>query len=138
MNPCKVVRHLGVLALPILASTIAGCSFHARSPAQYRDDTSSLLATKSAELNACYDNALKVTPGLSGKVTVHFVVEKKTGKIMNVAADPSRTTAPPPLIDCVVSSINGLVLIPPDQREGDATFEYEFVRPTQPPQPTQG
>jgi hypothetical protein len=114
--------------IPILASGLCGCSFYARSPDQYRDDTSTLLATKGIELNACYDNAVKITPGLSGKVTVRFTVENKTGKIMNVASDPSRTTASQPLVDCVVNTISGLVLAPPDQRNGDATFEYDFAR----------
>ena len=104
----------------------------ARSPDQYRDDTSNLLASKSPELNSCFDNARKTTPGASGKVTVRFSVEKKTGKIVNAAADPSRTTAPQPLIDCVIASLNGLVLSPPDQRNGDATFEYDFAASAQP------
>jgi hypothetical protein len=121
-----------VAAIAIASIGILGCTFYARSPDQYRDDTSNLLATKSAELNTCYDDASKTTPGISGKVTVKFTVEKKSGKVLNVTADPTRTTAPQPLIDCVVNSINGLVLAPPDQRNGDATFEYDFARPTPP------
>lgn len=121
-----------VAAIAAASIALLGCTFYARSPDQYRDDTSNLLATKSAELNTCYDNAAKTTPGISGKVTVKFTVEKKSGKVLNVTADPARTTAPQPLIDCVVNSINGLVLAPPDQRNGDATFEYDFARPTPP------
>jgi hypothetical protein len=129
-----LVGKLGLAVAIAIACVTSGCTFYARSPDKYRDDTSSLLATKSAELNTCYDNAAKATPGISGKVTVKFTVEKKTGKILNVTADPTRTTAPQPLIDCVVSSINGLVLAPPDQRDGDATFEYDFARANLPPQ----
>jgi hypothetical protein len=108
---------------------VGGCTFMARSPDQYRDDTSNLLSTKSAELNACYDNVVKTEPAAAGKVTVVFTVETKTGKITNVAADPARTTAPPSLVSCVVTAINGLVLNPPDQRTGNATFEYDFAQP---------
>jgi len=122
-------------ALTSLALIIGGCSFYARSPDQYRDDTSTLLTTKGAELNTCYDNIAKTEPTAAGKVTVLFTVEKKTGKIMNVAADPARTTAPQSLVACVTTAINGLVLNPPDQRDGKATFEYDFARPAAAPAP---
>jgi hypothetical protein len=112
-----------------LAVVVGGCSFYARSPEQYRDDTSNVLSTKTAELNACYDTVVKTEPTAAGKVTVLFTVEKKTGTIGNVAADPARTTAPQSLISCVVTAINGLVLNPADQRTGNATFEYDFARP---------
>lgn len=121
-------------SLAVLVSS-SGCTFFARSPEQYRDDTTQLLATKSAELDTCYDNALKVNPSAAGKVTVVFTVEEKSGKIADVKADPGRTTAPQPLVDCVVSAINGLVLAPPDQRKGNATFEYDFARPAAAPPP---
>jgi hypothetical protein len=124
-------------AMPVVASALLGCTFMARSPDKYRDDTSNLLSTKATELNTCYDNAVKTNPGIGGKVTVRFTVENKTGKILDVTADPARTTAPQPLIDCVVTSISGLVLSPPDQRTGDATFEYEFARSAPAPQPAQ-
>jgi hypothetical protein len=130
---------LRILALSGLALVVGGCSFYARSPDQYRDDTSAVLATKGADLNNCYDAAAKANPTAAGKVTVQFTVEKKTGRIANAAADPARTTAPQPLIDCVLTAINGLVLNPPDQRDGSATFEYDFARlapaPVAPPAP---
>ncbi len=119
--------------LAALALVVGGCSFYARSPDQYRDDTSNVLSSKSGELNTCYDNAVKAEPTAAGKVTVQFTVEKKTGKIMDVAADPARTTAPQSLVSCVVTALNGLVLNPPDQRDGKATFEYDFARPTAAP-----
>jgi len=118
---------LAVLAL------VSGCSFYARSPDQYRDDTSNLLNTKTAELNTCYDNVVKTEPAAAGKVTVTFTVEPKTGTITKVAADPARTTAPQSLVTCVVTAINGLALSPADQRNGLATFEYDFARPVAAP-----
>ncbi len=123
---------LRAFAITSLALVVGGCSFIARSPDQYRDDTSNVLSTKSAELNTCYDNAVKTEPAAAGKVTVLFTVEKKTGKISNVTADPARTTAPQSLVTCVVTAINGLVLNPGDQRDGNATFEYDFARPGAP------
>ena len=117
-----------ILTLALLGTSLmpVGCSFYARSQKDYRDATEKLLASKDAELNSCYDGVLKTTPGATGKVTVQFNVEEKTGKIGDVKADPARTTAPQPLIDCVTTAITGLVLDPADQRKGLATFAYEF------------
>lgn len=116
-------------ALACLSLATAGCTFYARSPQQYRDDTSKVLETKTAEIDSCYDTVLKTTPTAGGKVTLTFTVEEKTGKIIDAKADAARTTAPQPLIDCVVNAINGLMLQPPDQRKGNATFEYDFAIP---------
>jgi hypothetical protein len=114
------------LTLSMFAVALSACSFHARSPEEYRDATAALLATKTADVKACYDGALKTTPGLSGTVTVHFKVEKKTGKLTDVQATPTGAAAPA-LSDCVVNALNGLTLDPPDARTGDATFEYSFA-----------
>jgi hypothetical protein len=119
-------KNLMAMTLLGLAFTSTACSFYARSQKDYRDATAKLLKTKDADLDACYDNVLKTTPNVGGKVTVEFKVEEKTGKIEDVKADPARTSAPQPLIDCVTTALTGLVLDPPDQRTGLATFEYEF------------
>ena len=115
---------LSLLALTVAA---AGCSVHIRSPEQYRDDTQALLETRTADIKACYDKELATNADLTGRVTVHFMVEKKTGRITNVAPVPAGTTAPESLTNCVVNSINGLVLTPPDDNDGDATFVYDFT-----------
>lgn len=132
MNRINLARW--TVAIAALGAS-AGCSFNARSPQQYRDDTTNLLATKSADLDTCYDTVLATNPSAAGKVTVVFTVEEKSGKIADAKADPARTTAPQPLIDCVTNAINGLVLVPPDQRTGNATFEYEFARAGAAPAP---
>lgn len=125
-------------ALVAVSALTLGCTFYARSPQQYRDDTAKVLDAKSAEINSCYDTVLKTTPAAAGKVTVVFTVEEKTGKIADAKPDPARTTAPQPLIDCVVNAINGLMLQPPDQRKGDATFEYDFTQPAAAPAASHG
>jgi hypothetical protein len=121
---------LGALTAVSLSSL--GCTFYARSPQQYRDDTAKVLETRSAEISSCYDTVLKTTPAASGRVTVTFPVEEKTGKIVDTKADSARTTAAQPLIDCVVNALNGLMLQPPDQRKGEATFDYDFSVPAAP------
>jgi hypothetical protein len=124
------MNHRTLLSLVLLGASLSsvGCNFYARSQKDYRDDTTKVLATKNAELDGCYDNVLKATPGVKGKVVVQFTVTEKTGKIADVKADAARTNAPQPLVDCVVNAINGLALDPADQRKGLATFEYEFAQ----------
>lgn len=122
------------LSLFVLAVGMAGCSFAARSPDMYRDDTAALLETRTPQITACYDEALKTTPDLQGRVTVRFTVETETGSLSNVAADPAGTTAPEPLTQCVVNSLQGLAIAPPDQRTGQAAFVYDFA-PTPAPAP---
>lgn len=127
-----MTKSFGMLML--LALT-AGCSFHARSPDEYRDATQALLDSKSADIKTCYDGVLKGTPGVGGKVTVHFDVLADEGKIANVAVDKAGTTAPDAVAECVKHAIGGLSIDPADARLGQATFVYEFSQPPAPPAP---
>lgn len=119
-----MTKRLSVLAL---VAGMAGCSFAARSPEMYSKDTEEVLNTRNGQIKTCYDDALKTNKELQGKVTIKLLVEHETGKVSNVAADPAGTTAPEALTKCVVDSLQGLVLQPPDQRDGDATFVYDFT-----------
>lgn len=111
-------------------AALTGCSFAARSPDMYRDDTTKVLETKNSEIQACYDGVLKTTPGAGGSVTVTFDVKDDTGQIENVKVDPAGTTAPPPVAECVTKAIgSGLAISPPDARLGKATYVYEFTAP---------
>jgi hypothetical protein len=115
----------------LLAASLAlgACSFAARSPEMYRDDTGRALATKQEEIRSCYDGVLKSNPSAGGTVTVKFDVETENGKISHVTVDKAKTTAPDPLAECVARSIDGLTLAPPDQRKGEGTWVYEFQAP---------
>jgi hypothetical protein len=113
------------LAAGVVASA-AACAGTARGPEAYRDDTSKLLETRTAQLQRCYSDALETDARLSGTVSVQFVVEPKTGAITQPSVDQSKSTAPPVLGDCVVKAVDGLTLAPPDRHEGRATFVYEF------------
>ena len=114
------------IASLIMLSTLGACSFIARGEDQYRDDTRALLETKNSDVKACYDRALASNPAQSGNVVVNFTVEKKTGALMNVAADPDQSTAPANLQNCVVGALEGLALTPEDRRDGQATFTWVF------------
>jgi len=122
---------LHLIAAGLVASA-AACSGTARGLEAYRNDTSTLLETRSAQLQSCYEDALKTDDKLAGTVTVQFVVQKSTGVVANPMVDTARSSAPPILGQCVVKAIDGLTLAPPDRNEGRATFTYEF-KPSQAP-----
>jgi hypothetical protein len=111
----------------------AGCSFAARSPETYRDDTKAVLEKKNEDIRACYNGVLKASPTAQGKVAVTFDVQPETGKIANVKVDKAQTTAPDSLAECVTKSIDGVALNPPDQRLGQATWSYDFIIPPSAP-----
>jgi hypothetical protein len=120
------ITHLATAVAASLLACTAACSGTSRGLEAYRTDTSNLLETRSAQLRTCYDDALGTDASLAGTVTVQFVVEKHTGAVANAAVATDRTTAPPALGRCVVKAVEGLVLAPPDDHEGRATFVYEF------------
>jgi hypothetical protein len=109
-----------------LTLTTAACSFYARGPEDYRDATQKVLDTRSQQMKSCYDETLRANPTAKGTVAVHFMVEKETGKLKDATLDKARTTAPEPLGQCVLKSLEGLALQPPDARDGDATFVWDF------------
>ena len=61
-----------------------------------------------------------------------FQIEEETGKLVAPAVVPAQTTAPSPLTECVLRSLDGAVLAPPDARDGEATFTWDFSRPGAP------
>ena len=121
------------LSLVALVAGATGCSFYARSPEDYRDATQALLDTKTQDVKACYDAALKANKELQGRVTVQFTVEAETGKLKDIKVDPAGTTAPGELSTCVSNALGGLALTPPDKRDGVATWVYDFTATTPPP-----
>jgi hypothetical protein len=126
------MKSLLFIAVPL---ALGACSFAARSPDMYRDDTGKALAVKSNEIRACYDSVLKSNPGAAGTVTVKFDVETEQGKIHNVSVDKAKTTAPDNVSECVTRNIDGLTLAPPDARKGEGTWTYEFQAPPAPSAP---
>ena len=120
--------------LAAVAATSMGCTFIARSPEQYRDDTRAVLESAAAGLKTCYDGVIKGNKSATGTVTVRFTVEQETGIIKDAQVDAEQSTAPAPVQDCVMQSLGGLKLDPPDARDGKATFTYEFeIAPQQAP-----
>ncbi len=110
----------------VAALALGGCSFAARSPEMYRDDTAHVLAARAPEIRACYAHVLATHPQARGRVVVDFDVEPKTGALSNVRVDPTRTTAPPEAARCVTDQLGGLTLTPPDRRLGLAAWTWEL------------
>lgn len=127
-----------LLAKAVLSGAVmssVACSFHARSPDDYRDVTQALLETRAPAIKQCYDAALRGQPDLQGSVVVAFTVQSETGNVIDASVAPEGTTAPEALQQCVLTALSGLTLDPPDARDGHATFTYEFAINPPPPEP---
>ena len=118
------------LAIPFLLvwalMALGGCSFHARAPEDYRKATRALLETQNGPLQGCYERLLEQDAAQGGTVVVRFTVQKESGQIVDAKVLDAETSASADLGNCVVESITGLTLEPPDERDGDATFTWEF------------
>ena len=115
--------HLALLALAVGA---VGCSVAARDANMYAQDTQKVLESRNDAIKTCYDQALKTDTKVAGTVTVKFTVKPDTGDLTDIKVDAAGTTAPEALSQCVVTSIQGLKLAPPDDQEGLATFTWNF------------
>jgi outer membrane biosynthesis protein TonB len=116
------------IAIATLCLAAAACAV--RDGAMYRDDTRKLLENKQPELRQCYDAELQKDPKAGGKVVVRFTVQKDTGVIVDPKIDDLQSTPNRTLRRCVMDSLKGLTLEPPDERDGDATFTWEFQAKT--------
>jgi hypothetical protein len=115
-------------ALLIAIAGLGGCAFYMRSPDDYRKAVRDVLEAKRADVEACYKSAYEADAEAKGKVTVKFNVEPKTGKIVSPEVVNAETTAPEALSQCVLKSLDGLTLNPADQKQGAATFTWDFSR----------
>jgi len=120
-------KSLTKLGLAALALSVMGCSVMVRSPDQYREDTRAAIESNRPAIEACYTGALQNSKELTGRVAITFSVQPETGVITNTQVDPDQTTAPDQLAQCVVQAVEGLAIAPPDEKEGQATFYFDFV-----------
>ena len=117
-----------LLSLMAVCGVLAGCSFYARGPDSYREAVRGVLETKRPDVEACYKRSYEADQSAQGRVVAKFDVEPKSGKILRPEIVNEGTTANDALKQCVLSSLEGLTLDPPDQRKGEATFTWEFAR----------
>jgi len=107
---------------------LVGCSFYARGPDDYRSAVRGILETKRPDVEACYKRSYEADKEAQGRVVAKFEVEPKSGKIVHPEVVAEGTTASDALKQCVLASLEGLTLAPPDQRKGEATFVWDFAR----------
>src|SRR5579859_3421469 len=123
----KIIAALAVLAP--LASVACGGAI--RVGDAYRDDTVKLVqAQANPRIQQCFQALVKASPSpktLEGTTTVSFVVAPETGLLANAAIVPGATTTQDPVNQCVLASLTGLKLDPPDNVEGDGTFAWQFA-----------
>ncbi|HEX2733256.1 MAG TPA: AgmX/PglI C-terminal domain-containing protein [Polyangiaceae bacterium] len=119
------MNKLFIPALLLAAAGASACEYHARSPEDYQTATRAVLDTRSAQIKTCYDGVLKTDKKAAGVVVVHFTVTEETGAITGAEVTKD-STAPEALGQCIVQALEGLTLDPPDERQGDATFVWEF------------
>jgi hypothetical protein len=105
---------------------VIGCA-HARTPDAYRADTEKAFAAKSDDIKTCYDRVLAKTPTASGRVTVTFAVEEKTGHVTAAKLDSSQTTAPDDVSQCVLAIFPSVTLTPADPKRGQGTWWWDFT-----------
>lgn len=117
------IASVGFAAVTLLSA----CQFHARGPEKYRMATRELVETRSAQIQVCYEEVLKKTPDAGGTVVIKFNVMPKTGAVESTEI-LQESTAPADLSQCVVKALEGLVLNPPDERQGEATFSWTFEK----------
>jgi hypothetical protein len=113
-----------------VALVLAGCA-HARTSDEYAADTQKSLADKAPEIEACYNRVLATTPTAAGRVTVSFVVEADSGHFDQGRVDAAQTTAPQEVSECVLAAIPAVAISPPDRKQGQASWVWEFQRPDQ-------
>jgi hypothetical protein len=118
------MKHVRLATVLALGMTMAACAV--RDAEMYRNDTRKLLETKKQGLQACYDAELQSHPDAAGKVIVRFTIANDTGKIVEPKIDDLQSTPNRSLRGCVLDALKDLVLTPPDERAGDATFVWEF------------
>jgi hypothetical protein len=123
---------LTLSSLALVSSFAAiGCGGAIRAGDAYRDDTMKLVSAQAnPKIHDCFDGMVKSTPGstsLQGTTTVSFTVAKETGAITSPTIVAGSTTTQDPVNQCVLASLAGLKLDPPDNVDGNATFTWQFV-----------
>jgi hypothetical protein len=117
--------------LRVAAALVLVSCAHARTSAEYAADTGKALSAKGPEIKACYDRVLTTNPTAAGRVAVSFTVEADNGEIDQGHVDAAQTTAPQQVSECVLAAIPTVSISPPDRKQGQASWVWEFERPDQ-------
>lgn len=112
----------------IMGVSLAACSasLAVRDATSYQADTRTVLMSHNNQVKACYDQALAQDQSTTGTVVVNFKVKAESGDIYDTEVNQDETTAPTSLSQCVLRTLDGLKLDPPDKNEGHASFRWDF------------
>ena len=121
----KFSSQLSLLGAALVSSYVAGCSFHARGPDDYRKDARAVLEERGPKIQECYEAVLKEDKNAKGDVTLSFVIQKDTGEFTEIKVTGDASDE---LKACVEKSVQGLKLIPVDARDGHGEFTYTFEK----------
>jgi hypothetical protein len=145
-------RLASLFASGLALSPALGCVLLIREPEAYQEDVVELVSAGDDAIQACYDQVLQarqstievtereaqgpyadIGPAIEsqlaaeqGLVVVRFEVEAKTGKLHDPRVDAAQTTASAPAVDCVLASLEGLVLEDPDHKAADVTLAWQL------------
>ena len=84
----------------------------------------SLIRQRQAAIKRCYENELRNTPTLAGKVTIRFTIET-SGTVSGVGATEN-TTGSATLASCVASTVGRFRFVP-GPSGGSVSYAYPFV-----------
>lgn len=121
----KFSPQLSLLGAALVSSYAAGCSFHARSPDDYRKDARVVLEGRGPQVQECYEAVLKEDKDAKGDVTLSFVIKKDTGEFSELKVTGNTSDE---LKACVENAVQGLKLVPVDARDGHGEFTYTFKK----------
>ena len=120
----RVGRAPAVWLVVLSALTASACVV--RDLDAYRLDIRRLLEARRPIVQACYEAELQTQRKAAGRVVVRFKVERGRGRLVDPRLDDALSTPDRTLRGCVLDSLHDLVLHPPEERDGDATFIWEF------------
>lgn len=147
----SLVRALRLVPLLALVPWL-GCVLLIREPQAYQEDVIELVFAGDEAVSVCYEQALQdrqlaiertereaqglyadIGPAVTeqirkeaGLVVVRFRVEAGTGKLTDPQVDATQTTAPAIAVECVLASLDGLVLEDPDHKAADVTLAWKM------------
>jgi hypothetical protein len=88
------------------------------------DDVERILRINRGRCRLCYSKALYANASLAGDAKVSFGIDA-TGNVVR-ARDAGSTIASPPLVECLVRSVEHLSFTPPEAGTADVIVSVHF------------
>jgi hypothetical protein len=105
----------------LLLLVVAACGSSARDASDR--DAKARVAAARPDIDACYDEALKIDPAVKGTIVVTFTAAQPSGEFQNIEIK-SDDIGSPDLQTCLIQKLSALKLSTPTATA--QTFEYPF------------